>query len=145
MVGPPGSANILAVTKTKGLRTMSIQLRSLALVSFSLLALACGDSEDPKATDKCETLVTSYCDRVVSCAVNAGVLAANYSADDLRDDCELSLHSDAMCDEAVQVSSSYNQCIRDAKSQPCDDVNGALTSGAEIPLPDSCKGAVLHQ
>ncbi|HEX5659392.1 MAG TPA: hypothetical protein VFX59_19490 [Polyangiales bacterium] len=122
---------------------MSIQLRSFALVSLSLLALACG-SEDPKAQDKCETLVVSYCDRVASCAERAGVLDASYSADDLRDDCELSFNGDARCEDAVQVSSRYDQCIGAVKSLSCDDINDALVSSEPTPLPSSCEKVILH-
>jgi hypothetical protein len=122
---------------------MSIQFRSLAFVSFSLLALGCGD-EDSNAQDKCETLVTNYCERAVSCAESAGLLDSSYSAADLREDCELSWEADVSCQDADKVSSSYGQCIRDVKALSCDDLNDVLTSSSDAPLPSSCNMVILR-
>jgi hypothetical protein len=121
---------------------MSIQFRSFAFVSFSFLALACG-SEDPTAQDKCETLVSSYCARAVSCAERAGLLDDSYSATDLREDCELGWETDLACEDTVRVASSYGECIGDVKSLSCAELNSVLTESATPPLPSSCEEVIL--
>jgi hypothetical protein len=130
---------------------MSIQLRSLVFVSFSLFALACGDDDSgSKVQGQCKSLVTSYCSRVVSCAQKDDLLEADFTADDLRDECQEYMLDDAHCEDAVRVSKSYGQCLSQAKTLDCDDVTDALTNSSDLseryiePLPTSCQGAVLY-
>jgi hypothetical protein len=120
---------------------MSIQFRSFAFVSFSLFALGCG-SDDPTAQDKCETLVSSYCDRAVSCAQRAKLLDSSYTAADLREDCELGWETDVACEDTVRVSANYGECIRDVKSLSCDELNDVFNGGTP-PLPSSCEEVIL--
>jgi hypothetical protein len=129
---------------------MSIQFRSFALVSFSLFALACGGDDPEKVQDKCETLVTTYCDRVVSCADDADLLNGAVDANDLRDECESFLEDNAHCEDAIRVSKDYGECIRESKVNSCAAINESLLMYEEVEprylsvLPDSCVGAVEY-
>lgn len=128
---------------------MSIQLRAFAFASLALLSAACGDDPE-KAQDKCETLVTSYCDRVVTCAEQADLLSSDFTSADLRDECEQFMEGNARCETAVRVSSDYGQCLSQAKALSCGEITDALQASTDIseryltPLPSTCQGAVLY-
>jgi hypothetical protein len=147
VVAPSGSANIHAVSKRKVSATMSIQFRSFVLASFSLAA--CGEDAD-KAQDKCEVLVTTYCDRVVSCTEQAGLLSAEFSAADLRSECETFLEGNARCEDAVRTSEDYGSCISESKANSCAGITGSLQTYEDVEgrylsvLPESCVGAVEY-
>lgn len=127
----------------------TIQFRSFAFVSLSLLALGCGD-EPEKAQDKCESLVTTYCDRFVSCAMRSGNLGAEFTANDLRDECESFMLDNAHCEDAVRVSKNFGACVDDVNALSCDTINAAIGSSTSLDerylseLPNACVGAVLY-
>ena len=79
---------------------------------------------DPEAQQKCELLVTAYCDRVAECSwfVSEGT-------------CMVTVSTQLDCAPAVAVSDTYQGCLQDINSFDCD----ALESS----LPSSCEGAVL--
>ena len=79
---------------------------------------------DPEAEQKCELLLTTYCDRVAECSwfVSEG-------------GCMTMVRMQLNCAPAVAVSDTYQGCLQDINSYDC----GVLESS----LPSSCTGAIL--
>jgi hypothetical protein len=127
---------------------MSKSISSLVFVLVSLLAVGCDDPE--KAQDKCEGLTTTYCDRVVTCAVQADLLGADFTANDLRDECEMHLQNNAHCEDAVRVSKNFSECLDSSSAISCAVITTALSGSSDLddryidPLPATCEGAVLY-
>jgi hypothetical protein len=83
---------------------------------------------DENAPADCETLFDVYIDAAVACASDAGI---PITEEDVRADEAL-----PDCDNAVATRPSFDDCIDDIEGAACE------TDGT-LPLPDTCKGAVL--
>ena len=99
---------------------------------------------DPDPVDQCKKLISTMCARVASCAEDADVIDEDYSAEELRTDCEDEIGSSLKCGKAVDVSENYDQCVKDLKRVDCDESNDSLISDMMLlPPPDSCQDVIL--
>jgi hypothetical protein len=132
---------------------MSTRVRgSFALVVISIFAFGCGDGGGggEKASEKCDAFVATYCDRFVECAMAEDLLDADFTAQELRSECEEYMQGNARCDTAVRVSKSFGQCVDDVQGLSCGDLAATLQGASSLgerytsDLPSTCEGAVLY-
>ncbi len=111
------------------------RLLSLGLLAASLLGGDCNSTDDTgsagsagsatstDAVTKCTSLVDKLCTRIDTCGVQdkAGCIASNQTSLD--------------CTKAVDVTTSYPQCVKDVDALTCDDPT--------VLFPSSCSAVIV--
>ena len=100
-----------------------------------------GSSSNPRG--RCQTVITTACTRIASCAEKADLLDEDYPASELRSDCETEIGAELDCSHAEGVSEDYDDCLADLRAQDCDESNDALRRDKLPPPPDSCNDVIL--
>ena len=95
------------------------------LTCVVLVLAGCGP-EAGDASSECETLISTFCERVDECSLNIN-----------EDECRTSARETINCGDAAEVDDSYDRCLDEIRTSSCD---GLL--GAAVALPASCKGAI---
>jgi hypothetical protein len=112
-------------------------------VGLTVLLIGCGDDHDDGAQQKCETLVTTFCESVTSCAQDADLLADDYRPSELLADCRKTISKGAHCGDAKEVSSKYASCLEAAgEGLGCEDSNQSLLDDRSFAIPALCQGVV---
>jgi len=101
----------------------------LATVLALLLAACGGGSKDP-AADECDALFDLVCDRFAECQF-MGVTSASA--------CRNEINMSVDCDDADQVSATYDQCVDTMTTITCPDLEAL---GA---LPTECNSVILFE
>jgi hypothetical protein len=106
------------------------------------------DDDDSSSTSgdarkKCNNLVQQFCDSIVGCEVEGGFVDASDQDSEIAS-CVSDTTESADCANAVDVTTSYDECMSMLANPPCDDINQALSDGT-LGLPDSCNGVILTQ
>jgi hypothetical protein len=103
-------------------------------LSASLLLLAlvtgCGGGSGNSAPQKCDSLVSLLCTRVVEC-FNDGTTQAQ---------CVDAVKTNLPCADADAVSSTYDSCVSEVQSGSCTVL---FPNGNSISLPTTCMGVIL--
>ena len=129
---------------------MAMQIRLATLAMASVMALLSGCDDPEKAQDKCASLVSTYCDRVVSCAQQGNLLNGKFGPNDLRSECEKFMNDDARCHDAVRVGKSFNQCVDESSQVSCADLVDTLSNADSQndrylgAIPASCQDSVKY-
>ena len=78
------------------------------------------DSNAPNYPLKCQTLLRTLCEKLISCGspLTVSECVAGFTKTD--------------CSRAIGVSSTFDQCLRDIPAGACPP------EGGQLPLPDSC-------
>lgn len=102
-------------------------------VGAFLLAMACGEPDDPQPTAsaaaKCDAYVAAHCDHQASCLG---------WPDEVRAHCRAVMTRNASCATAVATSEGYEGCMADIAAARCP------SSGKETPPPYSCVRIILQ-
>jgi hypothetical protein len=91
---------------------------------------ACGGGGADPAAEECNALVDRICGRFAECSFQ-GVTSKDACIDDFN--------NNADCDDADQVSATYNDCMTTMQTITCPDLN-MLTA-----LPPECVGVILFE
>jgi hypothetical protein len=127
----------------------SASARGLVFVAVAVLTLGgCskGDDDDDSSTSgsavkKCNDFLQQFCDSVVGCEVEGGLVDAA-DQDSEVSSCMSEVSSTVDCSTAVDVSSSYDECMSRLANPPCADINQAIMD-QNLELPTACNGAIL--
>lgn len=116
------------------------------MIAAITMAPACGDdsadSGEDTVTAKCEAFASTWCSRAIGCLVTVGALSESQQAEEL-DTCVDLVFAAVRCEDAVAVSSSYDQCLDDIEAKPCSDWDVPQTELSTVTLPSSCSGVIL--
>ncbi|XYI02211.1 hypothetical protein ACMHYB_21520 [Sorangium sp. So ce1128] len=119
------------------------------LIAAITMAPACGDdsadstnSGEDTVTAKCEAFASTWCSRAIGCLVTVGTLSESQQAEEL-DSCVDVAFAAVRCEDAVAVSSSYDQCLDDIEAKPCSDWDVPETELSTVTPPSSCNGIIL--
>jgi hypothetical protein len=110
--------------------------------TVAVFSAACGDDDDdddPKS--QCERFERTYCDKITGCLVEEGLLASSERTSATAD-CIDEIDAAIGCANAVAIESSYDECLDDIRSAPCDFVVEAIQS-EDGEIPDSCMQVIL--
>ena len=107
---------------------------SLVLAAF---ALACS----PSAEEQCTDLLETICERVTFCTEE---ITDTDAPPGFASECVKQVEKSAgVCSKAVDVSSSYDECMDEIKDSKCENF---LTIGSDesvdIAFPAACKGVI---
>jgi hypothetical protein len=108
-------------------------------LSLVCAALACAC--ESSAEEQCTDLIEAVCQRVSTCTeeITATKLPAGFESDCLKQ----VEQSAGVCAKAVEVSSSYDDCIDDIEALSCDDFLSIDNDNSlSIGLPATCKGVI---
>jgi hypothetical protein len=104
------------------------------IAGYTAFALVgCGEDEStppPDARRSCRDFVDVWCNK------NAECVAPSERAR-VREDCRFVIELDVDCDQIVQVSESYSQCMDAIAQSTCVATGG-------ISFPSACKGVLLR-
>src|SRR5262245_12607414 len=109
-------------------------------VGLVWMALACGCNDSPE--EQCRDLLGAICKRVTMCGEE---LRDSMAPEGFESACvKQSEQSTGGCENAVEVSSSYDTCLDEIEDASCDDFLTIRPSDDKITVvfPDSCKGVV---
>ena len=119
------------------------------LVAAGLPLSACGgEPQAGDATAECNALAELACEHALGCLTKLGRL----SRDDYEqeyDDCVRAVNRQASCDEAVEVSESYDACLEDLEAEPCstwdvpESEDSFFFQEVTVIHADSCEGVIL--
>ena len=91
----------------------------------ALVLAGCGP-EAGDASSECETLFSTFCERVDECSLNIN-----------ENECLTSARATINCGDAAEVDDSYDRCLDEIRTSSCDGLFGAA-----VALPASCEGAI---
>ncbi len=87
---------------------------------------------------KCETYVTTWCNRSLNCYVKVGRLAEKDLQYNL-DQCKKRVINALPCSAVTSTSGTYSQCIADIKSMACARWDVPMEQFANVAEPLSCE------
>jgi len=140
------SAPLEKSSMLRRMKGLVVVFRGLVLFSGLLLA-GCGGSDDhtgstPPAQTECQAVMNEYCSSATSCLVTGNVITEADRAT-TNQSCIDEGAVKLPCDHAVGVSSTYDQCLTDLKSLPCEPVVAVAHGMMVDPLPISCNQVIL--
>lgn len=94
------------------------------------------------APQKCEDFAHAWCSRAVNCLVQLGTLTQANASQNLSE-CENEALSVLPCSKAVQVSSTYDQCMSEVQSLDCSVWNVSSDKLGSVSPPTSCQKIIL--
>jgi hypothetical protein len=123
-------------------------MRSVVCALAVITVLAGCDEEnshEDSAQLKCETLVSTFCETVTTCAEDADLLADDYRPSELLADCRETVGEGAHCADAKDVTSKYERCLEAASERlDCEDSNQSLLEDDSFAVPALCQGVVRY-
>ena len=109
-------------------------------VGLVWMALACGCNDSPE--EQCKALLGAICKRVTMCGEE---LSDSTAPEGFESECvKQAEQSTGVCENAVDVTSSYDTCMDEIEDASCDDFLTIRASDDKITIvfPASCKGVV---
>lgn len=98
---------------------------------------ACGGDGEPKpsqdAINKCEALKDALCTRYAACSSTSTTVR-----EQVKNDCLSGAATAIDCSQSVDVSSSYDTCLRETSNQSC-----AIVLADDIGPPKSCEDVII--
>ncbi|HKP60369.1 MAG TPA: hypothetical protein VJV78_26770 [Polyangiales bacterium] len=108
--------------------------------SLVWMMLACGCSDSPE--EQCSDLLAAVCTRVTMCTEE---LTDTMAPEGFESECVKRVEqSTGVCENAVDVASSYDTCMDEIEGGSCDDLLTIRPSDDKLTviLPTSCKGVI---
>jgi hypothetical protein len=109
-------------------------------LSLVWMTLACGCNDSPE--EQCKALLGAVCTRVTMCTEK---LTDTMAPEGFESECVKRVEqSTGICENAVDVASSYDTCMDEIEGTACDDLLTIRASDDKITIifPTSCKGVI---
>jgi hypothetical protein len=122
--------------------TVAFSSRLAFTVCLALVGCSSDGNKGPSVQDQCEMLAAAMCDRLVDCASE---LTGEKLGTSDRNGCIDGITTDLDCNNALAVSSHYDECNTRIGAASCDDVWSVDDDGTlEVnDLPPVCEGVIL--
>jgi hypothetical protein len=102
---------------------------------LGVLAISGGCGSDKSPSDKCDDLLSTVCDRVVSCLPGLST----------RTQCTQTLQQALPCGRTKQIGDSYDHCLDELSSNTCAMLFPLDEAGdPALVLPVDCRGVIIN-